>query len=190
MKDCYQLNIVTAPTTWVVSLAEARNYIKAIATVTTDDELITILIKSATLKVEKHINRKLVTQSWRMTLDSQPDTIDYPFGNLSSITSIVTVDEDDVTETDESGKVHTRTGDNGQTYLKVGQSYATTIRTHELMKIVFVVGYGAITAVPPDIKTAMLELISAMYYNRDASIKDVPNAEFLLDPYIIFQIKA
>jgi uncharacterized phiE125 gp8 family phage protein len=181
------LQLVTAPANDPVTTAEVKNYLKMHEDITADDSLIGDMIKGGTDEVERYLNRKLINQTWKMTIDGQPDPINFPFGWLQSITSIVTVAEDDTT-TDESAKIHTQTGEDGRVWLKNGTVYATTTRDYGKMVINWVAGYGAAAAnVPKKIKIGIYQVIAEYYRTREW---DVPNdVKKMLSDYRIHAFK-
>jgi hypothetical protein len=68
--------MVTAPTLSIVSLAEARNYLKSVSGVTTDDDLITSLIKASTGKIEQELGGVAIChQTWKQTQQGGCNTI-------------------------------------------------------------------------------------------------------------------
>ena len=194
-----QPELVTAATVWPVTEAEVISQIKQTGFIVSGDteyDFITDLKKDATDQAEQYMNRKLITQTWKMTLDCQPDIIYFPFGWLLSIVSAVTVAEDDTT-TDETTRgsgstpiYHTKTGENGRIYLKQGYSWTTTSRNYGLLVINFTTGYDATGAkTPPAIKDAILKLAAFLYYNREnPETSERNNILKLLDPWRVLRI--
>ena len=194
-----QLELVTPATVWPVTEAEVITQIKQtgnIAVASDEYKFITDLKKDATRQAEQYMNRILITQTWKMTLDCQPELIYFPFGWLLSIVSAVTVAEDSTT-TDETTRgtgstpiYHTQTGENGRIYLKQGYSWTTTSRDYGLIIINFTSGYDATGALTPKaIKDAILKLAAFLYYNRENPItSERENILKLLDPWRVLRI--
>lgn len=177
MIDWYKLDIETPATEWGVTDAEIKNFIKLPDGITADDTLITDVKKAATRKAERWMNRTIVTTEWKMTLDSQPNVIDFPLGYLQSISDVLVYAESGTT-TSQSGKYHTQTGEDGRIWLKVGQSWTTTTREKQLMEITFTTGYltaeNSHPVVPKDIKLGLLAWCYHLYFHRDSD--EIPAA--------------
>ena len=70
--------LITAPTGKPVSILEAKDQL--IVTFNDDDFIIERYINAATAWVEQYLQRKLITQTWNMFLDSWPAEIEVLFG--------------------------------------------------------------------------------------------------------------
>jgi uncharacterized phiE125 gp8 family phage protein len=88
--------IVTAPSSYPITLTEAKAHLNIPDTDTDHDTYIRALIRSATAKAEQFLHRRLVTQTWKYYLDNWPSGLffELPFGRLQSVTSIKYKDED------------------------------------------------------------------------------------------------
>lgn len=84
-----RLKLKEAPTLEPITLEEAKLYLR----VSSGDEntLITALIKSARIMVEKETHRVLITQTWQLSYDAEPAVIELPRSPLQSIVSIKTI---------------------------------------------------------------------------------------------------
>ena len=71
----WSLNLITAPSAEVFTVATAKEHLRIEASVTEDDALITALIVSARTAVEEWLQRALVTQTWEVSFDSFPSYI-------------------------------------------------------------------------------------------------------------------
>jgi uncharacterized phiE125 gp8 family phage protein len=191
MKASYRLNIATAPAVEAIADAdEIKNWLKQNAAITADDTLVLELEATARQMAENYTSRAFITQTWDMMFDcSQPQRIDFPLGQLQSVTSVKTI-ADDETETTETSSLYTVTiGDRGRLFLKSGNSWTTTTRPYDYFVVRFVAGYGDTgTSVPEGIKTGILEMIAGLYYNRDITVTDVPAAMGALNPYVMYNL--
>jgi uncharacterized phiE125 gp8 family phage protein len=88
------LTRVTGPAAEPLDLAEAKLHLRVEEDFTDDDGLINSLIQAAREHVESAINRGLLQQSWRLTLDCFPydDTIDLGMPDVSAVTAFNYVD--------------------------------------------------------------------------------------------------
>ena len=175
------LKISTEPTVEPVSLALAKSHMRLDDDEQSEDTLINGYITTARKDCEKFQNRSYITQTWELWLDEWPDEdyIELPMPPLQSVTSVKYYDTDDTAHTlysSEEGEEETdyMSVDNKDQYkpkvfLKYGQSWpSTTLRPHNGICVIYVAGYGdEASAVPYNIKAAMLLLISHLYEHRE-----------------------
>lgn len=84
-----------------VTLSEAKAYIKVPSTITSDDTLITSLIKAARRKIEKYMGLSLISRTVEMYADIQTcNLFSLLYGPIDEITSIVNSDGDEVSTDD------------------------------------------------------------------------------------------
>jgi uncharacterized phiE125 gp8 family phage protein len=141
--------------------------------VTTDleDTLLSTLITAARRGVEAHTERALVSQTWTLKLDAFPDVICVPMPPLSSVSSITYIDTAGDSQTLASSVYTTDTdSEPGRIFLAEDQSWPTTNARRQAVTVTFVAGYGAATAVPEDIKAAILLTVGHLYANREAVV--------------------
>lgn len=174
-----RLDIVNAPSAEVFTTAYIKNILKLDSTITTDDTYIDNLIKAVKDFTEGHCKRALITQDWKMTLDSCEieRMIEIPLGYLQSITSVNIVADDGTKTLQSSSTIYnTKTEEFGRIYLKEGATWTTTTRVYDSMEIVFKVGYGdAGSNVPEGIKTGMEQIITKSYFHRANGTRDKDN---------------
>ena len=191
----FRLNLVTAPATEPVTLAEVKAHLKIDGT--DEDTLLTTLITVARQAVEDYTGRALITQTWQVFYDRFPDVyydncrisesgdrpynyyqdygkarqIDIKKPPLLSITHIKTYANDDTATifSASSYQVSTYSGvapTYGRVTLKDGVSFPYFTRNSDGIEIQFVAGYGAASDVPDQLKQAILTLIAFIYENR------------------------
>ena len=90
------VKIATAAADTPLTLTEAKAHLRY--DLTTEDTLITTLIKVATEYAEKRLSRALITQTWDLYLEDFPaeDTIILPFPPLQTISHVKYYDKDNV----------------------------------------------------------------------------------------------
>ena len=81
-----RLKLKTAPAVEPVTLTEAKNQLRVDGA--EDNALITALIKTARILIEKDARRALITQIWQMYLDKADPEIEIPKPPLQSVESI------------------------------------------------------------------------------------------------------
>ncbi len=160
----------TAPVNLPISLTETKNYLRVDHN--DEDAQITSLIKAATGRAEKLTNLKFITQTWYVNLDDFPRDarfFDLKIGYVQSVTSIKYYDEDNTETTwDSANYILEKVGAHGSIGLKSGAVWPDYIpRRKGSVVVELVVGFGANdTDVPEDIRTALLEITSALYDKR------------------------
>lgn len=160
--------IVTAPTITPISVAEAKSHMGV--TFSNDDTLIGIYVSSATRLCENFLQRKLITQTWKMWLDYWPSSIKVLFGDLQSVTHVKYTDDDESQETLSSSVYLVDVNSvPGRIILKKNQVWPSdTLSPMNPIEVQFVTGYGATAAtVPDDIRNAVLLTTAHFYENRE-----------------------
>ena len=165
---------------------------------TSEDTLIDALIKTARYWTEKFTRRALITQTWKLYLDSFPScgeiTLFYP--KIQSVTSIEYYDTDGALQTFSSGDYQLDIiSEPGRIVLAPDAVFPST-ETGKINAVIvtYVAGYGAASAIPETIKTAMKQLVAHMFEHREShsdgfEVKEVPmTCEYLLWPYRIMRL--
>jgi uncharacterized phiE125 gp8 family phage protein len=156
MKITVTTDLVAEP----VSLTEAKANMK-IVDFTTDDTLITSLIKSSRLHLEKFTSLSFGTKNIVAILENDRYEFEIPYGPIQSVTSVEKWDGDEwVTlkaDTD---------------YYVVGDDLK--VFTYSKFRITYVAGY---TSLPEDLKTDIKTLTAWQYQNRGIQINDA-NSDF------------
>lgn len=185
-----RVEVTTAPAAEPVSTATAKEWIRLESGVTADDTLIDGLVTAARVWVERYIQRKLITQTIRQTLDDWPNasqTRDLPReGRISdaisgdaayvellaspvqSITSVTTYNDSDTATTWSSSNYRLSASGDRARIVPVGSaSWPTATRNSDGVEIVYQAGYGdAASDVPEAIVTAVKFLVAHWYENR------------------------
>ena len=174
MSDLYEL--VAPVTTYPVTLAEAREFLRVPSTVTADDSLINLLIESATKFGENETNRVFIDREFiaKFSMIEISRFEAYPFIQIRR-SPLVSLDS---VKTTIDGSLVDVNSDNYD--LKETSSFARVLFTDSLscddipypLQMEITVGYGAAASVPEDIKTAIKTHINFMYENRGDAIAD------------------
>lgn len=159
------LRLITAPVNLPVSLATAKLFLRVDGT--TDDALITSLIKAAAEMGEGLARRAFITQTLEMTVDTWP--ADYVLTvlrpRLQSVTSVKYLEDDGTEHTWTDYTVDARSEPGKIVFesfpgVDLKESGAVTVR--------FVAGYGLAEAdVPERIKLTIQMLVAYWYESRD-----------------------
>lgn len=171
--------ISSAPATEPVSTAEAKTHLRI--THSDDDTYIDTLIKAARLYCERQTRRAFITQTWDDARTCFDHEIELTPGPLVSVTHIKYYDSNGTLQTLSTDVYEVNTTDCiGRVELKYNQTWPT-IRTglYNGVQIRYVVGYGAATDVPANIRHAIKLLVSHWYEAREpivigASVVNVP----------------
>jgi len=191
MVTCYGLSLVTAPTSEPVTLAEAKKHCEIAAEVNHHDEHLERLIQAARVYVENYTGRQIVTATWDLYADSWPDdglTISLPKGPIQSVTSITYVDENGSSQTWSSSNYVLSASREPAIIRLAYQSVWPAFRFQpDAIRVRYVAGYGAATAVPQGIRHAILLLVGGWFLNREietaSNLKWMQSAENLLLQY-------
>lgn len=175
------VKLITAPVTEPVTLTEVKSQLRIDGT--SEDTYLATLIAAAREYCEMFQNRAYITQTWELTLDGWPCfPIKLPMPQLVSVTSIKYFDTANVETTWAASNYFV---DADSEPGRVGLAYGitlptTTLREINAVKIRYVAGYGAATAVPLRTKQAILMLIGHLYENRETvspvDLKEIPFA--------------
>lgn len=187
------LILVTPPASEPITLSEAKNHLRV--TTTDEDSLITSLISAAREIAESTLNRALVTQTWTLKIGAFPESLQLPRPPLVSVTSIQYVDEAGITQALAASDY--TVSDIGASVMPgridpaYGKSWPSPRGMPNDITVQFVAGYGGASAVPQQIRWAILLILGELYARREsalvgATIVKVPySAEALLLPYVV-----
>lgn len=139
-----QLTLATAPVTDPVSLSEVRRWLNLTPGIVAEDALIEDLIAEAYDYLETETNRKMLGQTWELTLDESEvsSVIRLPLVPLVSVSSIVTTDDDGDETTVAATNYQVRGGENPRIVLTDDGEWPTDMRDYDSMAITCVCGYG------------------------------------------------
>jgi len=182
-----------------------------------EDTYIESLITAARTLVEDYIGRRLITQTWNYYLDNfgegnrwqknvelalimnsyGNDNIKLPYAApLQSVTAVTYMDSDESSNAmSTSDYIVDIKSEPGRVVLGYGKSWpSATLSPSNPISIEYVAGYGTSTAVPKQIKQAMLLIIGDLYENRENSrntkfgeLKEIPlAAKRLLKQYRVW----
>lgn len=154
-------DVVTEP----VTSTEAKLFCKVSGT--TDDTIFTLLIKQARETLEQGCNISLAEKTLIAEYDKLPrdGKIKLPYGPVKSVTSVITIDEEDEETTLVNNTEWYDTGYPWPT-LRIASFWSGRIQK---IKVTYVVGYGATgcPALPAPLKVAILKEVLAQYYVRE-----------------------
>jgi uncharacterized phiE125 gp8 family phage protein len=185
------LSLVTAAAAEPLTLTEAKLHLRVDHS--TDDDLITALIKASREYCENFTRRAIPSQTFDLKLDGFPDLIELPMPPVTAITSITYVDANGDTQTLSSSLYRTDlpSGPKAQRARiepAYGQVWPSTRAVVNAVTVRFVAGYSTY---PGSILAAMKLLIGHWYEQREAvsvsigaNVQTVPIAvDSLLWPY-------
>lgn len=164
------LRLVTPPATEPIDLTEAKLQCRVDGT--DEDDLLTLYISAARQFVENYTGRALISQTWELVLDDFSDTMMLPKGPAQSITSITYYDTDEVLQTLATDQyVLDSASDPAWVVKPTDVTFPTVAEGVNNVIIRFVAGYSAL---PQEMKAAMLVLIASWFDNR--STAEIPQA--------------
>lgn len=182
--------LATAPSTEPITLTEAKLHLK-MDDITTDDDLITSLIKAARMSCESYCNMGFISQVWEYGMDKFHcvDLNKYP----CSAVAVTYYDTNNALQT-LSTSVYDVDLNNSPVRIRLAynQTWPDTYKKLNAVKVSATIGWANAAAVPDDIKAAIKLMLGHLYANREAVVvgriaTDLPNGvKFLLDNYRSF----
>lgn len=144
---------------------------------TNDDALIDRLIGVVTQRLDGRngtLNRALLTQTWKWTIDGFSALAEMPLPPLQSVSSVKYLDSDGVEQTLAADQYQVL-GVNGWDKASIVEAYSASWPSHrsvsEAVNVTFVCGFGDdISDVPEDIRHAAMILLATFYENREAYV--------------------
>lgn len=182
----YGLVQTVAPTEEPITSTEAKAYLRQDETA--EDTLVASLIVAARQLAETYTGRAFVTQTWKLTLWQFPcgpyGVIQVPRPPLQSVSGIAYTDNDGATQT-VATSVYTAdtTAHPGLISLKFGQYWPYARFQAAAVQVTFVAGYGAASAVPELLKTALRKQVVDWYEGRAERDALSPAVRSILDLY-------
>ena len=167
MAEYYKRRLVRhqAPSTEVLSLAEAKLYLRVDAS--NDDALISSIIVSAREAAEQYVRNSLVEQQWKLIYDSAtPARVILPMQPVNSIVSVETVTSDG-TRTLVDSNLYCLREASGEL------QFSTSLVAHKI-EVIYSAGSTDIADIPEAVKQGIYVHISALYDGRSGvGIPDV-----------------
>lgn len=186
-----RLELITAPTTDPVTLAEVKTRLRLDDS--SDDAGVARLIAAATRHAELVCRRAFVTQSWALTLDAFPcGSISLPLPPLKTVDEISYVDANGATQVlatteylvDNAGMI-------GLVHRAYQKQWPTTRAQPMAVRVEFTAGYGVAADVPSDLVSALMLMVAHWDQNREPVVigtitSPLPlSVDALLAPYVI-----
>ena len=160
--------LIDAPVNMVLTLVEAKNWLKLESDVTEDNDAITNLILAATEEAEEYCDRSFITQERAVRFESFEE-FQLPRSPVASITHIKYIDEDGVQQTWAATNYKLDLISSPcRVILKHGKEYPIISASEAgAIEIQYKSGYGDdATDVPKAIREAVKQIITFIYYNR------------------------
>ncbi len=190
------LKLITAATTYPVTLAEAKLHCRV--DIADDDTLITALITAATEMAEQKTGRAIMTQTLELTLDAFPDAFELTRVPVQSVTSVKYYDTTGAQQT-LSNTLYALDAADDFGFAHISPVYAgvwpDTRDQINAVAVRYVAGYADAASVPQSIKNWILLMVSTMYENRETeayssrAVSTTVQMQFvdrLLDRYVVF----
>lgn len=185
------LQLITGPAGLAVDLAAAKLHLRIDDA--SEDANVSRLIEAATSHVQQMTGRALVSQRWRLLLDSFPGgAIRVPMPPLQSVEAVTYIDA--------AGQVQTLAASDytvdpsglyGLIWPAFGKTWPSAQARPMSVSVEFTAGYGDAADVPADLQAALLLLVGHYDQNREAVVVGTISGELprgvaaLLAPYTI-----
>ena len=203
-----RVSVTSAPTSEPISIDDVKLAAKIDGSA--EDALVLRIAKASREYVEKCLNRALITQTLKLSLDAFPTNvngsmnfdernlgpapatitqtpaIDLPMGPIQSISSVKYWDSTNTQQTFDSANYYLDAA-GSRICLVNGASWPADLRPRAGVEISYVAGYGNASAVPNAIQEAILQLAVMTYEERGCGCEtpvDMPRQiEAMLTPY-------
>lgn len=162
----YQVNLVLAPVTEPVSLADVKAYLRVDSSA--EDALLTFLITSARSWMERATGRAMNTQTWRMTLDAWPaeTAIKLPRTPVASVNHVKVYAADGSSQTLDPGSYLTDINMDAPRIVFKSLLRPRPGLPASGIEIEFVAGYGDLSTDVPEPLAQAVKLLVAHWYER------------------------
>ena len=177
--------VTTAPVNEPWTLAEVKSYLKIDDS--NEDTMLSTLIKGARMVAESYLNQGLITQTITEKLDrlSNP-TIYLSVSPVLAVSSFQYANSENTTATFAATDYVVDTFSKpARLNLGYGKTWPTLYGNINDVTIIYTVGYGTeSSAIPFQIRQAILLMVADTYENRQDYVRKLPTAsQYLLDQY-------
>jgi uncharacterized phiE125 gp8 family phage protein len=177
--------VTTAPVNEPWTLAEVKSYLKIDDS--NEDSMLNTLIKGARMVAESYLNQGLITQTVTEKLDKLGDpTIYLSVSPVLAVSSFQYANSENTTATFAATDYVVDTFSKpARLNLGYGKTWPTLYGNINDVTITYTVGYGTeSSAVPFQIRQAILLMVADTYENRQDYVRKLPTAsQYLLDQY-------
>jgi len=176
---------VTAPTTYPITVADAKEHLRIGGTA--EDALLTAYIAAATAEAQVWCNRQFVTATYDWFLDGFPAggcAFRVPRAPLQSVTTLKYTDENGTQQTWTSTNYTVDTNTAPARIVEAwGVAWPSIRDVPNAVEIRIVTGYGAIGSVPNAVKHALKMMVGAMYEDRES--QQLTTFSFQQNPVVV-----
>lgn len=138
-----------------------------------EDALVAQHIAAARELAEEFTGRRLITQTWRLSLDVLPSETVLPFAPVQTVDAVRYVDADNVLQTLAADQYALDKGPPAWLLPAYNSIWPAPLAVANAVRIDFTAGYGAAsTSIPPSITQALLLLVGEFYAGREPKADD------------------
>ena len=203
------LQIQTEPNQEPLSLQEVKDYLRVEDT--TDERILQAMIETARRFAEEHMGRSLMSQTINQFIDGYDELEDPLFEGFKkgpfltyyknyitlarppviSVSSVSTYNDSDTETTYAASKYYLdNVREPARIVLRNGETFPTSLRVANAIKIVYVSGYSSPFSIPEPIRLGMLQHIAHLYEHRGDMYNAVaypPSLHKLYSPYVVMK---
>lgn len=178
----WTLKRTSNPSELPVSLDEAKRHLRLALSDTTQDPELELLIIAAAERLERDINRQIISATYELTTCEFGDYILIPVRPVTSISSVQYLDTDGVSQTLTDYRF-----DEGRQAIvpNVGETFPSTVTDSSAVTVSFVAGYGSdADCLPRLIKAAILLCVGKWFFDPAQESSGLHSSEAAYDRII------
>ena len=167
----YALTRTVAPTTYPVTVEEARRHLRVDGT--EEDALIQTYIIAATELTETFTCRQLMPATYALRIDRFPPVIIVPKPPLQSVTSIAYLDSQGASQTltVTTDYIVDSNSEPGRITTPFSTVWPVSYDQMNAVTVTFVAGYTGAGTVPESLKAAIKLMVGDMFQNRETTLE-------------------
>lgn len=178
--------LIQGPERYPVTLGQVKEYCRIEDS--SSDVMLMDFLRLAVEMVENIAGRKIISQKWKLSLDSFSEVIELPYPSLISVDSVKYFDSENqiqILSTDIYNVVGS--GTVGSIALDCNASFPAIYSKPEAVEIEFTCGYSDVEKVPECIKSAIYTVVWDMFNARGEGVSNQIKSvvEYLLGSVMI-----
>jgi uncharacterized phiE125 gp8 family phage protein len=187
--------MITDPSEYPVTITEIKEFARIDGN--EEDTILEVFLAGTVNSIEAYLGRSLITRTYKMIMDEwNSKEIELPMPPLVSVSSIKTIDEDNVeTIYDNNNYFVVTESIPGRIIIKKDTDMPVNFdRDKAGFSIEWIAGYGLSNSIPKQIKIAIMQWVTMIFENRAMTSSDMYNIPLpaevkkILQPFRVIRI--